>query len=772
VDFCQSDGSRLNTVAAAMEEQLAAALARRFRIVRRLGAGGFGTVFVAEQVTVGNRQVALKVLSRKFIDEPEWLLRFQAEGAATGRIHHLNVVTIYESGQADDGTPYIAMEYLEGESLRDVLAHRGALPVEECAEILQQTAHGLNAAHKLGIIHRDLKPDNIFLTRGDEDELIVKVLDFGIAKLRESLVKTPTGNVLGTPEYMSYEQAYGTSSEALDARSDVYSLGVMVYEMLAGRRPFHSETPQGYIRKHLMEAPPPLRVAAPGRGIPASIEAVVMKALSKNRDDRHASALEFAREFRRAVSVQSPSELAETVVVPESPFGAQADWERQAREQAEAERLAAERAEAERLERERAERERLAREKAEAEQQAEQDRLAQERVKAQRLAAEKAEAERLARVKAEQERMDRIRAEAHRLEEERAKAEREARERAEAERQAREKAEAERLAAEGAAGHEVYLPGEDGGRPIIAGFEEAETGRTAREQAERERLARNLAELGKRPPSPVTVPPPPFPLTKYLAIGVGALIVIVAIVWIASRPHGTTNEGGNANEASKPAAPAPPPGMVYISGGSFMMGSDYAADAEVRPGHSVTVAPFYMDKTPVTKAKYRSYAYSAGIYEGQDVPSDEVNWPATGVSWERAGGYCAAQNERLPSEAEWEFAARGTDGRLYPWGNTFTSSLVNSSEAGLGHAEPVGTHTDGASPFGVLDMVGNVWEWCADDYKPYPGHTSPFQIPADAKVIRGGSFKSDQGHVTAMARNLDHASTRSPVIGFRCAKSM
>ena len=150
-----------------IDAQLAASLARRFRLVRRLGAGGMGAVFLAEQIAVGNRPVALKVLSRKLLDDPDFLLRFQNEAASTGRIHHPNVVTIYESGQADDGTPYIAMEFLEGESLRQALARRGALPVPEVAEILQQAARGLNAAHKLGIIHRDLKPDNIFLTRGD-----------------------------------------------------------------------------------------------------------------------------------------------------------------------------------------------------------------------------------------------------------------------------------------------------------------------------------------------------------------------------------------------------------------------------------------------------------------------------------------------------------------------------------------------------------------------------------------------------------------------------
>ena len=318
MEFCPQDGTRLVASVTANEGQLAAGLSRRFRIVRRLGAGGMGTVYLAQQIGVGNRPVALKVLNRKLLDDPEFLQRFQDEAGSTGRIHHHNVVTIYEAAQADDGTPYIAMEFLDGETLRDALKERGGLPVEECAEILNQTAHGLNAAHKLGIIHRDLKPDNIFLTRGDGDELVVKVVDFGIAKLRESVTHTLTGMVLGTPAYMSSEQASGIRSDQLDLRSDVYSLGIVVYEMLTGALPFHSDTPLGYLRKHMLETPPPLRTVASGLPVPEPVEAIVMKALAKDRSQRFGSALEFSSEFSRAVRVSTPSEplLTTRVVEP------------------------------------------------------------------------------------------------------------------------------------------------------------------------------------------------------------------------------------------------------------------------------------------------------------------------------------------------------------------------------------------------------------------------------------------------------------------------
>jgi serine/threonine-protein kinase len=320
VEFCPRDGAHLTAQATETEAQLAAGLSRRFRLVRRLGAGAMGTVFLAEQIAVGNRLVALKVLNRKLLDDPDFLLRFQNEAASTGRIHHPNVVTIYESGQADDGTPYIAMEFLEGESLRQALTRRGALPLPEVAEILQQAARGLNAAHKLGIIHRDLKPDNIFLTRGDEDETIVKVVDFGIAKLRESGAHTQTGMVLGTPAYMSFEQASGMRSDELDVRSDIYSLGVVTYEMLTGRAPFHSDTPVGYLRMHMQEDPPPFRTVKPELPALPQLESVVMKALTKNRDQRYGSVLEFARELASAAQssrkAQSPVTIPPTRIVP------------------------------------------------------------------------------------------------------------------------------------------------------------------------------------------------------------------------------------------------------------------------------------------------------------------------------------------------------------------------------------------------------------------------------------------------------------------------
>jgi serine/threonine-protein kinase len=148
------------------------------------------------------------------------------------------------------------MEYLEGESLRQYLKREGSIPLDTTAEILQQAGRGLNAAHKLGIIHRDLKPDNIFLTHDDDGKLLVKIVDFGIAKMRESTTHTMTGLAVGIPTYMSVEQASGMRSEEIDGRSDIYSLGIVAYEMLAGTVPFRADTPLAYVQKHLTDLRP------------------------------------------------------------------------------------------------------------------------------------------------------------------------------------------------------------------------------------------------------------------------------------------------------------------------------------------------------------------------------------------------------------------------------------------------------------------------------------------------------------------------------------
>jgi serine/threonine protein kinase len=289
-------------------------ITRDYQIIRCIGRGGMGHVYLAEQLRVGRRLVALKVLNRQCADNPQVAKRFEAEAATAGLIHHRNVVTIYESRITDDGQIYVAMEYVHGRTLHEVLNERKCLPLPEVVAITKQVCAGLQAAHKLGIVHRDIKPDNIMLAH-DEDGLTVKVLDFGIARLSEvqaAEVHTTPGLVLGTPVYMSPEQAAGQIGEQIDARSDIYSLGMVVYEMLVGRTPFTGTTYPAILHQHLYETPAlPSSCAQEGKLTPA-IDEVLMSALAKDRRRRPAQIIDFARALETACAQACEEAVAST----------------------------------------------------------------------------------------------------------------------------------------------------------------------------------------------------------------------------------------------------------------------------------------------------------------------------------------------------------------------------------------------------------------------------------------------------------------------------
>jgi formylglycine-generating enzyme required for sulfatase activity/serine/threonine protein kinase len=276
---------------------------RDYKIIRLLGKGGMGEVYLAEQLRVGRRLVALKVLSRACSEDPEITKRFENEAASAGRINHRNVVMIYESRVTEDGQIYVVMEYVDGNSLRHEIAERGALPVDEIVEIAKQICAGLTAPHRLAIVHRDIKPDNIMLSRDEEGTLIAKVLDFGIARLLEpgaEGAQTKTGVIMGTPFYMSPEQALGNTGDKIDPRSDIYSLGMVIYQMLTGRVAFESDSWMRVMYKHINERPVPPSQLRPQLSLFKELEQVVLKALEKDRDDRQQSVTELATQLEAA----------------------------------------------------------------------------------------------------------------------------------------------------------------------------------------------------------------------------------------------------------------------------------------------------------------------------------------------------------------------------------------------------------------------------------------------------------------------------------------
>lgn len=305
-------------------------LSGQFKVLERVGSGGMGAVYRAHQPSM-DRAVAVKILHSKFTNRKDLVSRFRREARAMSHLTHPNTAKVYLYGQLEDNACYIVMEYLEGRNLGQLVRQEGPLDPVRAVAILIQACGALEEAHQKGIIHRDLKPENIFLCKQGGIEDFAKVLDFGLAKVTEremqpgSLILTQEGMVFGTPEFMSPEQAQG---KTLDARSDVYSLAVILYELLTGKLPFDARSPMEFITLHVQASPIRLGIRAPDRSFPPGLEDVLLKAMAKRPEDRHQSAAEFAASLaavvpegsvREALAALPDSALALAATQPSRP---------------------------------------------------------------------------------------------------------------------------------------------------------------------------------------------------------------------------------------------------------------------------------------------------------------------------------------------------------------------------------------------------------------------------------------------------------------------
>jgi serine/threonine protein kinase len=290
----------------------------RYRVRGILGEGGMGTVFEAEHIALG-RSVAVKVLHATQAAKKGAIRRFHQEARAAGAIGHPNICGVIDLGTLDDGSPYIVMERLVGETLADRVAAEAGLPFEDVIDILIQVLSGLVAAHQQQIVHRDIKPENIFLTQRVGCPPIVKLLDFGISKMtgapaggarQEDLALTRTGMVMGTPYYMAPEQARGERD--LDARVDLYACGVILYEALTGRRPFTALNYNALLVQILSGAPRPASELRPA--LPAGFDAVIAKGMARQREDRYATASDFQRDLQALRPPSMPRIVAAEVI--------------------------------------------------------------------------------------------------------------------------------------------------------------------------------------------------------------------------------------------------------------------------------------------------------------------------------------------------------------------------------------------------------------------------------------------------------------------------
>ena len=293
-----------------------------FQILQKIGSGGMGAVYKALQPEM-NRMVGVKILHPKLANRQDLVSRFRREARAMSQLTHPNTVRVFLYGELDDGSLYIIMEFLDGKNLNQTVRSEGPFPVERALPILIQASGALDEAHKVGIIHRDLKPENIFLVQSGGVHDFPKVLDFGLAKVGErqmapgSVILTQEGMVFGTPEFMSPEQAQG---KTLTAGSDIYSLAVILYEVLTGKLPFDAKNALDFIQFHVTGRPIPLNQRLPGRTFPPLLEKVIDRALSKNPEDRFASAADFASAMQLVLrgeeslpdllAVRDPNEIA------------------------------------------------------------------------------------------------------------------------------------------------------------------------------------------------------------------------------------------------------------------------------------------------------------------------------------------------------------------------------------------------------------------------------------------------------------------------------
>lgn len=712
-------------------------LGGRYQLDAAIGSGGMGDIYRARRLHIGDT-VAVKVLRPEVVDNAQSRQRFYREARAAAMLHHPNAVVIHDFGEDSDGTAYIVMELLEGQSLRHVLVEEGTIAPDRALEIVKQSCAALEAAHRGGIVHRDIKPDNIMLVDAHSGADHVKILDFGIAKLRDkaldtlSLEKnlTNVGTVIGTPHYMSPEQCQG---DPADARSDIYSLGVVVYEMLTGVTPFMAKTPTGVAIKHVTEPPKPLSELRPE--VPPAIERVVLKALAKNPDARQQSALSFAQEFAVALKGEGATSEFNTsserapVLPPESPapvgdtvrFPSKEDVADAATSKLEPKGF-------------------------------ETQISVPEKTDALRKPAEEAPP-----------------------------------------RSAKTQKQGKAKAGKGTAAADVGAAKPDAQTP--KGEAKAEARIEAKAEPKSDPKAVKAVAAAK--PAVVTGPKKKSSNTALIGAAAAALVVIALVGWLIAR-----NRGGAVAEpvapspavtveatATPPSPPVAPVGMVLIPGGEFTLGRDDGGPDE-RPARVVAVKPFFIDQTEVTNEQYQKFLdetkYPAPPnWVGGRFAEGTEKFPVTNVTWEDAMAFAKSVGKRLPTEEEWEFAARGTDGRLYPWGNEWEAGRANSQDKPneKRQVQPVGQFPNGDSPFGVHDLSGNVWEWTSSDYVAYPGGFVEPPPPgfANLKVIRGGSFESAPKTATATLRPgwpATRADFPTPgkakydQTGFRCAQDI
>jgi serine/threonine-protein kinase len=676
------------------------------------------------------RTVAVKLIHAHLSHDPEFVRRFEAEAAGIAQWRHPNIVQVFDFNH-DEDTYYMVMEFLPGDSLQQrlkSLSETGQrFPLDKTASIISTVAEAVAYAHERGTVHRDLKPANVMMMPKD----VPVLTDFGVAKILGGQAHTVTGAIIGTPAYMSPEQVRG---EALDGRADVYSLGVILYEMAAGKPPFEGDSAMTVMMKHVNEPVPDIRTRA---DVPFALKNTLDRALAKNPAQRYQSAAELAADLRVVIGPASmptgatniTPPVGATVIEPMRPTGPAATPPIQPgatiREPMPANY---------------------------GQPQGQPSGYTQAPP-----ATSRPTGYTQAPVTGYGQPPPPVYAPAAPVAAPSA---------APAPRPGRRSPNmlmiggivlAVVVCAVAALGIGAAL----GGPALLAMLGGGATATSA--------------SVTSVPPRATTGAGTPAPTATDAAV---AQVTDTAAAPPTEVPP--TDTTAPPTDTPQPTAVPVPEGMVLVPAGTFQMGVP-AGDAA--PVHSVTLAPFFLDQFEVTNARYRACEAAGGCTpparRGSDTRGGYYTdpafdqFPVLNVTWDQANAFCQNAGGRLPTEAEWEYAATGGDGRRYPWGNDFDRTLVPVSVA---DTQAVGSFPGGVSPFGVYDMAGNVLEWVNDWYSDGYYAVSPPENPQgpDAgvrKVLRGGSFGNPDANIYLTTRRFSRAPNGADVdIGFRCMR--
>ena len=708
----------------------------RYRLEKKIGEGGMGAIYKAVHTGMG-RTCAIKLLTLLSPGNDDAVARFKREAKMASRIDNPHAVTIYDFGQSEDGTLFLAMELIDGVALSRLVAQERVIPATRAIHIASQIAEGLAAAHALEIIHRDLKPDNIMLTRKGAALDYVKVLDFGIAKTvaddsADNLTKT--GFVLGTPVYMSPEQLLG---EKLDPRSDIYSLAIIVYEMLSGRLPFEGENQQSIMMKRITSEP--VRITRVAPSISEALERAVMGGLARDPAVRTRTVEAFAASLRTALqsgtqflggratarlsddqaglatqqwsgvetSADAPAAMAgppgaRSTAADSSPVIAQHSGSGTAPHTAD--QIAALSAQPTELS-----------------------------IRQPQAVSPAAASAASASIASEPRRRSPL------------------------------------LLWGGALvliaiALVVYLLLPFGG----SGFTLTVRGAPAGSEV----FVNNVSRGQTAADGTLKVP------------GLAADAVTIRVSHDGFADFTANIDGHKGKEQPLEALLLPKEldyggPMVLVPAGEFVMGDDNHEPAE-RPRHKETLADYYIDKFEVTNAQYKQFCDKTGRPSpAAAIGAGSPDLPVVGITWDDAVAYAKWANKRLPRETEWEKAASwdpvSQTKRAWPWGDKPIESNANLKRTSP-ILSPVGAYAGDVSAYGVHDMGGNAGEWVDAVYGPYEGNqASDPGFGTKNRVVRGGSIHNNIEQARTTFRGFlpfeSDATTPRWLAGFRCAVS-